>query len=35
MPVGELRQRMSNDERHEWLAYFTWRNAITNMKEVT
>ena len=35
MPVGELRQRMSNDERQEWRAYVTWRNAVTNLKEVT
>lgn len=35
MPVGELRRRMSNDERQEWLAFFTWRSALANMQEVT
>lgn len=34
MTVAEMRERMSNDEYMSWCAWFTYQQAIANMKEV-
>lgn len=30
--MGELRQTMSSNEYQEWLAYYTWRNAMAEFE---
>lgn len=32
MTVGELRDRMSNDEYLQWRAYIKWRNAMQELE---